>query len=127
MLRDAPARRPAFPYHEQAPNATARPSTLSGDGERETRLPIEREHGGLDIRHDRLHLDDEDGACRPVEGKDVDRPAFTGDAERHLDSNVPPETPQHRSHDFHERGVVVAVNLALELLNRTLDPKLRAS
>ncbi len=49
------------------------PSTLAGDGWRESCLSVKRHEHAADVRHDRLHLDDQERTCSRVERQDVDR------------------------------------------------------
>jgi hypothetical protein len=62
MARDTTARRPPVADDKHPTDGSWRPADLSRDFTSETSLAVQDEQGRLDVGHDRLDLDHDDGA-----------------------------------------------------------------
>ena len=115
VLGNSSPRRPAVGDHEQPSHQSTMPSALRRDLQTQPRLPVEGKYRRLEIRDDRLDLDDEDDAGRWVEREHVDRAPLATDVERDLDCNQPFERSKGGGDDVDERGMV-AIQQAVERL-----------
>ena len=106
MSLDSSARGPGVAYDKQPADASSCPALHSGDLDGEPGLPIEHEQGRLHVRHDRLHLDNQDNARLRVECQHVNGPSFASNVERDLEPYVPVERAQRPRDDFDQRGVI---------------------
>jgi hypothetical protein len=75
-------RGPVIRKNQEARHTCDPPAAFSRDLGRDTHLSIERAKHRLQVRHDRLDLDDEQRSARFVKGEDVDRPAVSAHIER---------------------------------------------
>jgi hypothetical protein len=80
-LSDPPARCCGIAHDKKPRDAAAVPTSFAGDLRSEASLAIEPVERRLRVRHERLDLDDEHDACKPMEGEDVDRPTFAPEGE----------------------------------------------
>ena len=106
MLLDPAPRGANVADHKQSGDRGRMPSPLVGDLKGKTLLSVERHERRLDVRHDRLHLDDQDDARLRVECKDVDRAPLAKDVEGHLGRHQPAGDAQDPNDLFDDRGVI---------------------
>ncbi len=91
---------------EPARPAGGRPAALGSDARCQPCLSIMSRNGRLEVRDDRLDLDDDEGPRWRVESQHVDGAALPGDRERNLDGHVPAERSETPGDELDERRVV---------------------
>jgi hypothetical protein len=91
--------------YQEPRHAAHEPASLTCDLGREPGLAVENAKHRLEVRHDRLDLDDEERPGRWVEREDVDGAALAADVERHLGGDLPPHRPETAQHPLREVGV----------------------
>jgi len=89
MLVDAPPGSPIVTNRQKTADGLDGPAALAGDSWREPHLAVQRHQRGLDVREDRLDLDDEQAPRCRMEPEDIDGPALAVLAERHLGRGDP--------------------------------------
>ena len=78
------------------------PAALVRDARGETNLPIQRRKHRLDIRHDGLHLDQEEHPSCRVPRENIKRASLASDHERDLSGDVPAYGSKPAHHHVHE-------------------------
>jgi len=102
------------------------PAAILADSRSEARLAVEARHGRLDVRDDRLDLNDKERTSGCMPRQDVDRAALAVDLKRRLRDGNPAvclELPKHRV----DETCVIAVQQAIELLALPEDTNEQAS
>jgi len=112
------------PITSKRPTPTAGPAPLASELGRQPGLPIDAGDRSLDVRDDRLDLDDEDDPGSRVIREDVVRTSFTPDGERRFDLRRPSVTRQEHHDLIHEAGMRL-VQQPIQRLALPSDPDVK--